>query len=225
MDPRLRTAVDASRRWYDDVFGLHAIPVRVERGLWSALGQPPALPLRGEDPDAGSGDRPRHRARWTPSSTARWPTPSAISSSTGTASTSSSKPAGCIVLPRTAPRGRSPSGGRWSTPPSRSRSGASPTTTRTCCPRPSSTTLASGSWPATAAATWSAAAITHQGDGDVGLSNAWGVGAADQSDELLAAASALHPGQAFTDYEQGAELEALLAAGFSALGPQRVWVR
>jgi hypothetical protein len=28
-----------------------------------------------------------------------------------------------------------------------------------------------------------------------------------------------------TDYEQGAELDALLAAGFTALGPQRVWIR
>ena len=67
--------------------------------------------------------------------------------------------------------------------------------------------------------------VTHQGNGDVGLSNAWGAGSAAESDELLAAASALHPGRAFTDYEQGAELDALLAAGFTALGPQRVWVR
>jgi len=41
MDPRLRTAVDASRRWYDDVFALHGVPVRVEDGLWSALGTAP----------------------------------------------------------------------------------------------------------------------------------------------------------------------------------------
>ena len=41
MDPRLRAAVDASVRWYDDVFALHRIPVRREGGLWSALGSPP----------------------------------------------------------------------------------------------------------------------------------------------------------------------------------------
>jgi hypothetical protein len=37
--------------------------------------------------------------------------------------------------------------------------------------------------------------------------------------------SVLHPGRAFTDYASGAELEALLTAGFAALGPQRVWIR
>jgi hypothetical protein len=41
MDPRLRAAVDASRAWYDDVLALHAVPVRVEDGLWQALGDPP----------------------------------------------------------------------------------------------------------------------------------------------------------------------------------------
>src|SRR4051812_40772559 len=41
MDPRLRAAVDASVRWYDDVFALHRIPVRVEDGLWVALRSPP----------------------------------------------------------------------------------------------------------------------------------------------------------------------------------------
>src|SRR3954451_19355163 len=41
MDPRIRAAVDASRHWYDDVFALHGIPVRIDGGLWSALGPPP----------------------------------------------------------------------------------------------------------------------------------------------------------------------------------------
>jgi hypothetical protein len=41
VDPRLRAAVDASLRWYDDVFALHRIPTRSEHGLWSALGPPP----------------------------------------------------------------------------------------------------------------------------------------------------------------------------------------
>jgi hypothetical protein len=42
---------------------------------------------------------------------------------------------------------------------------------------------------------------------------------------VLAAVSALHPGRAVTGYATGDELEAMLARGFTALGPQRVWRR
>jgi len=42
VDPRLRTAVDASVRWYDDVFALHGVATAVQDGLWTALGPPPA---------------------------------------------------------------------------------------------------------------------------------------------------------------------------------------
>ena len=68
-------------------------------------------------------------------------------------------------------------------------------------------------------------AVTHDGGGTLGLSNSWGVGLLTQSDEVLTVVSGLHPGRALTDYAYGAELEALLAAGFTALGPQRVWIR
>ena len=41
MDPRLRAAVDASHRWYDDVFALHGLRARRVGGLWTALDPPP----------------------------------------------------------------------------------------------------------------------------------------------------------------------------------------
>ena len=41
MDPRLRAAVDASVRWYDDIFAVHRIPVTVRRAVWSASGAAP----------------------------------------------------------------------------------------------------------------------------------------------------------------------------------------
>ena len=41
MDPRLRTAVDASVRWYDDVFALHGVPAAVQDRVWTSLGPPP----------------------------------------------------------------------------------------------------------------------------------------------------------------------------------------
>ena len=43
MDPRLRTAVDASVGWYEDLFALHGVASTLRDGLWSALGPPPPL--------------------------------------------------------------------------------------------------------------------------------------------------------------------------------------
>lgn len=43
MDPRLRTAVDASLGWYDDLCALHGVGSVLADGLWSALGAPPPL--------------------------------------------------------------------------------------------------------------------------------------------------------------------------------------
>jgi hypothetical protein len=43
MDPRLRTAVDASIGWYEDLCALHGVGSVLADGLWSALGAPPPL--------------------------------------------------------------------------------------------------------------------------------------------------------------------------------------
>jgi hypothetical protein len=43
--------------------------------------------------------------------------------------------------------------------------------------------------------------------------------------ELLAVIDALHPGAGVSAYVRGAELHAMVGAGYAALGPQRVWVR
>jgi hypothetical protein len=43
MDHRLRSAVDASVGWYDDLCSLHGVGSMLEDGLWSALGTPPPL--------------------------------------------------------------------------------------------------------------------------------------------------------------------------------------
>jgi hypothetical protein len=68
-------------------------------------------------------------------------------------------------------------------------------------------------------------AIAHDGGDTVGLSNAWGAGRVAESDEVLRAVSALHPGRAVTDYARGAERDAMVAAGFTPLGQLRVWSR
>ena len=43
MDARLRSAVDASVGWYDDLCALHGVGSTLTDGLWSALGPPPPL--------------------------------------------------------------------------------------------------------------------------------------------------------------------------------------
>jgi len=43
MDPRLRSAVDASVGWYEDLCTLHGVGSALADGLWSALGTPPPL--------------------------------------------------------------------------------------------------------------------------------------------------------------------------------------
>lgn len=43
MDSRLRTAVDASVGWYEDLFALHGVASTLRDGLWSAIGTPPPL--------------------------------------------------------------------------------------------------------------------------------------------------------------------------------------
>ncbi|WP_157437233.1 hypothetical protein [Actinoplanes subtropicus] len=43
MDPRLRSAVDASVGWYEDLCALHGVGSTLADGLWSALDRPPPL--------------------------------------------------------------------------------------------------------------------------------------------------------------------------------------
>src|SRR5690242_5018008 len=43
MDARLRSAVDASVGWYEDLCALHGVGSMLAGGLWSALEPPPPL--------------------------------------------------------------------------------------------------------------------------------------------------------------------------------------
>jgi hypothetical protein len=222
MDPRLRAAVDASRRWYDDVFGLHGLTVRVDDGLWSALGQPPRWHSAAKtlQPDIviervvravadlehcavadsfGDLAADRHgfelliEASWLHRGPAR-------------------------ETPRRLPGGWSVVGTvkeleEWTA--AHDYAGVLPPAVLDhpwfrILARHHDGVLVGG-------------AITHEDKNAVGLSNTWGAGTVDASDEVLEAVAALHPGRSVTDYAQGAELDAMVAAGFTALGPQRVW--
>lgn len=63
--------------------------------------------------------------------------------------------------------------------------------------------------------------VLHDTSGAVGISNGWQVAWPD----VVAAAGAIHPGRDLVDYAAGEDLDAAVAAGFAALGPQRVWLR
>jgi hypothetical protein len=224
MDPRLLLAVDASRRWYDDVFELHGIPVRVEDGLWSALGRPPPYHSAAKTLEPGVeldrvlravahlehcsvadsfGDLALERHGFDLLFEATWVHRSA-------------PPDPAVTLPPGWSQVEAPAAlAEWSTahdydgvlPPAVLQH---PRFRVLACHRDG--LLVGGG-------------VTHAGGAVVGLSNAWGAGVEGGPGELLAAASALHPGRAFTDYAEGAELDGLLAAGFSGIGPQRVWLR
>lgn len=56
----------------------------------------------------------------------------------------------------------------------------------------------------------------------VGVSNVFGDGVWDQLPDVVTGHA---PGRAVVGYEHGEDLDAALAAGFTALGPVRVWLR
>jgi hypothetical protein len=224
MDPRLREAVEASLRWYDDVCALHGIPVRVEDGLWCALGPPPpwhsaAKTLR---PGIGSARVVRSTAGFEHC---------AVADSFGDVDLT---PYGFEVLiaatwlhrtPVEAASGALPDG--WSVVGDRVNLGAWAEGADYVGVLPPSV-LADRRFRVLACHRHGrlvGGAIAHDGGGAVGLSTTWGAGRVSESGDVLRAASVLHPGRAVTGYADGAERAAMLAAGFTALGPQRVWHR
>lgn len=224
MDPRLRAAVDASRHWYDDVFALHGVPVQVEDGLWAAVG--PTIPWHSSaktlEPGVGTervvdavstyehctvadsfgdlaldvhGFELLFEATWLH----RAPAPAA----------SDRLPEGWSVVADPDLLAE------WSV--AHDYAGVLPPAV---LGHPRFRILACHRGGALVGG-----AVTHDATGAVGFSNAWGDGEVATSGDVLAAVTALHPGRALIDYAQGAELRAMVATGFTPLGPQRVWAR
>lgn len=227
MDARLRAAVDASLHWYDDVFALHGIPARSHDGLWCSLAQPPPWHSTAKTLEPGVDARRVVRAV------------------AGFAECSVADSFGDLGLdehgfellfeaawlhrppaPGSAPTGPLPEG--WSlvrTESALAEWNAAHDYTGVLLPgvlsQPRFHVLARHR-----DGVLTGGAVTHRGSAVVDLSNLWGAeDDPDLYDEVLAAVSALHPGLAVTGYATGEELDALLARGFAALGPQRVWLR
>jgi hypothetical protein len=224
VDPRLRAAVDTSLAWYADVFALHAVPTRVEEGLWWALDDPPPWHSRAKTIEPGVGvERVLEVVEQ-----------GAVADSFGDLDL---RPYGFTVLVDATwlhhrvgrPSSDLPSGwtvvqevgllAEWN----RAHDYAG-VLLPSVLDAPAFTVLARHSGGVLVGG-----AVVHRGDRRhdvVGLSNAWST---DSSEivhaELLTVVAALHPGAGVTDYAWGPDLDAMLAAGYTPLGPQRVWVR
>ncbi len=222
MDPRLRSAVDASRRWYDDVFALCDVPVRVTDGLWSALAPGPPWHSVAKTLEPGIETR---RVMEVVAAFEHC----AVADSFGDLA-----PDGFDLLiearwvHRDARRGAGhglPDG--WSLVTT-AEDLAEWTTAHDYTDVLPASVLDHPRFRILARHRDGAlvgGAVMHDGGDAVGLSNAWGEAEVAMSDQVLEAVAALHPGRAVVDYAEGAELEAMLAAGFTAVGPQRVWTR
>jgi len=224
VDPRLRAAVDTSLAWYDDVFALHAIPTQVDGGLWWALCPPPPWHSGVKTTEPGVGvDRVlavhEHGA---------------VADSFGDLDLA---PYGFTVLVDATlvhhlPLDEPPSGllhgwtvvrdagllAEWN----RAYDYAG-VLLPAVLDRPAFTVLARHVRGALAGG-----AVVHRGARPdiVGLSNTWSATSAEVDHaEVLAIVGVLHPASSVTDFAQGADLGAMVAAGYAPLGPQRVWVR
>jgi hypothetical protein len=222
----LRTAVASSLHWYEDIFAVHGIPTALQHGLWRALGQPP---------------------RWHSAAKTIEPTISkeaalraveafdhcSIADSFGALDLSD---AGFDLLfeatwvhhpPRARKTAALPAG--WSVIGTQAELEAwnGEHDTRGVllpsllnhprfhflCERADGRLLGG--------------AVLHDSDPDtVGLSNQWAVaGRCLDPAALLSCVEILYPGRAVVGYERGQDLESVLGAGSTELGPQHVWAR
>jgi hypothetical protein len=224
MDPRLRAAVEASAHWYDDVFALHRIPVRVEDGLWISLGPPPPWHSTAKTLQPGVGaDRVAEAVGGLARCT--------VADSWGDLTLA---PYGFeLLIEATWLLGRLRRTASHALPP-----GWSVVTDANDLAEWSAGHDYVGVLPSAVLGhprfriltcrrdgRIVGGAVVHDGGGAVGLFNTWGAGRVAESEDVLRAASALHPGRNVTDYAEGHERAAMVSAGFTPLGPQRVWIR
>jgi hypothetical protein len=219
VDARLRLAVQASRAWYDDVFALHGVPTASHGGLWRAGGDPPAYhsvvkTLVPGVPSSAALEAAKGRGSVADSfADLDLPGFTRLFEATwvhhaGDALHGGSGPAAWSVV-------RTPEVlSVWSErhdyvgvlPPA-------------VLDRPAFTVLGRFDGGELVGG-----AVVHDGSAAVGLSNAWSLPEHPLDwEELLAAASAVHPGRALTDYAADGDLHGMLGVGFDAVGTQRVW--
>lgn len=223
VDERLLAAVSASRRWYDDVFALHSIPVGSDESLWWAEGTPPRwhsavktlVPTT--DPAAVLRRMEPHGA-------------GAVADSFGLLDLAAHGfellIAATWVHHRGVADGPPPTGwvrvldadvmDRWNQ--QHDTVGVLPSDVW-AHPRFDVVARRDGD-------ELTGGAVLHDAGTVVGLSNTWSSeGRPLDPHDLLRLAAGAHPGRAVVDYAWSDELGAVLGSGFDALGPQHVWLR
>jgi hypothetical protein len=223
VDDRLLAAVTASRRWYDDIFALHGIPVASDGSLWWAQGAPP---------------------RWHSAVKTLVPT----TNPTAALRRMEQHPTGTVAdsfgLLDLAAHGfdlliaatwlHHPGVPAGPPPPAWVRVLDADLMDHWNQQHDTVGVLPSDLWAHPRFVVLArrdgddvtGGAVLHDAGTVVGLSNGWSFDglALDPRDLLLLAADA-HPGRAVVDYAWGDDLDSMLGAGFGPLGPQRVWVR
>jgi hypothetical protein len=222
MDPRLRAAVDESVCWYDDLFALHGIGCGITDGLWVGHGPPPPVH------SAAKTVEPSVLAERAMAAVAAYEH-CTVADSFGDLDLGNEPDLlfeaqwlhhpGCDAGP--VPPG-------WSTV--RTSEALAAWTHR----HDTSDVLLPGllersTFRVLARRTEAglvAGVVTHLCAGVVSISNVW---AAEDHGldwrELIGLAGAIWPGRALVGYERDEELDRAVEAGFSAVGPQLVWVR
>jgi len=222
MDFRLRCAVDANVAWHEDLCALHGVGSALTDGLWSALTRPPPLHADAVSVEpAVSADQViaalagREHCAFKDS----------FSTIDGTA-------AGFDLLFSASwihcPAGTALPGSRWAVVTDTSdladwtqQHGTSDVLLPGLLERAHFKILAFREDDRIVAG-----AVARLGSGTVDVSNVWATpGHQVEWAELAGAVHTQFPGRALVGYEHGADLEAAIAGGFSAVGELRVWVR
>lgn len=222
-EQRLRAAIGASRRWYDDLFRLHRIPVGSDGALWWADAAPPrwhsaVKTLVPTTDPAGALLRMERHPHGTIADSFGLLDLTAQGFDLLFAATWLHHPG---VPPGARPRGWSrvlsvDLMARWNQ--HHDTVGVLPADLWahprfTVLVRRDGDDLTGG-------------AVLHDAGTVVGLSNTWSLEHVplDPCDVLELAARSF-PGRAVVDYAWGADLETMLRAGFASLGPHHVWIR
>jgi hypothetical protein len=221
VSPALRAAVDASLSWYDALCALHGVPCGIEDDVWCAYAAPP--PLHSTAKTVEPTARPARAL-------AAVRNEGSIADSFGAFDLSSEGyrllfEAQWIHRPAPAVESRRlPSG--WVGVRTETELGAWTSRHDTHALLPA--LLQRSAFRVLGRSHddgYDAGAVLHLGTGVVDVSNVWSTSPDLDWTEIVRAAAALFPGRALVGYERGADLEHASAAGFTALGPQRVWVR
>lgn len=222
ISPALRATVDASLAWYDAVCALHGVPCGIADDVWRAYAPPPPLHSTAKTVEPTAGPGPALAAVGDRGS---------IADSFGAFDLRGEGfrlllDAQWIHRAAEDPgRRRMPAGWVSVQTPSQLRAWTSRHDTEAVLLPALLQRSAFRLVGRRSGDGFGAGAVLHLGSAVVGVSNVWTTaGLADWID-VVRVATALFPHRSLVGYELGGDLDQAQAAGFTAVGPHRVWIR